>query len=424
MRTFPAWIPTVYGVSKTKRLRALRGLAAPVRRLTPAARVDILLCFVAAVLYSIAWPTLHLTHDVPGGVQPIIAAVAALPVLMVRANPAAGWAVSAAGAFVFPLAFDRVNGYEYPWQVVHIMVLMVLLFAVSVRSPIRAVGVAWLFTSLLFFVDAPGQDGRGWAVGLTVLVLFGLLIRWLLSSRRQLAAQEEVTEVERTRRAILEEKARIARDLHDVVAHQMSLVVVQAQSAPYRVGNLSAEASAEFASIAATARDALNEVRGMLGVLRSDGHTAENAPVPGVGRIDELVARSRQAGMAVTFESRDVPEAMTDSAAIAIYRIVQESLANAARHAPGAAVRVRLVGDGDVVVLTVANDAPSGGATVSRNATGGHGVLGMRERAVAAGGALTAAPTADGGFEVCARIPAATMPPSAHVLSVSTVSPA
>ncbi len=363
--------------------------------------------FVTAVLFTIAWPTLQVTHHVPAGVQPLVAGIAALPLILIRVNPALGWAVSAAGALVIPLVFDRTDDYDFPWQVVHVMVLMALLLAVSMRSPLPVVGVAWVSTALLFLANAPGQDGRGWAFGLTVLVAFGLLIRWLVLSRRQLAQQEEVAEVERARRAILEERARIARDLHDVVAHHMSLVVVQAQSAPYRLGGLSDDAKAEFDSIGATAREALNEIRGMLGVLRSDGHLPEHAPMPGLDRIDELVEGSRRAGMTVTVE-RGPLAALSETAELALYRIAQESLSNAARHAPGAAVHLRLSGDAEVTELRVANDA-GGSVAVTVGATpdvvSGHGIVGMRDRALSVGGTLAAGPRPGGGFEVCARIP-------------------
>nr|WP_077043593.1 histidine kinase [Rhodococcus sp. MTM3W5.2] len=382
--------------------------AAPrLKRVSSSQWVDVFIIFVTGVLFAIAWPTLQVTHHVPAGVQPVIAGLAALPLLLVRANPALGWAISAAGALVIPLVFDRTDDYDFPWQVVHVMVMMVLLVAVSMRAPIPVVGVAWVSTVLLFLADAPGQDGRGWAVGLTALVLFGLLIRWLVLSRRELARQEEVNEVERARRAILEEKARIARDLHDVVAHHMSLVVVQAQSAPYRIDDVSPAARAEFESIGATARDALNEIRGMLGVLRSDGQLAEDAPMPGLDRIDELVEGSRRAGMQVQVDRIGMPERLSDSAGLTMYRILQESLSNAARHAPGAPVRVILGGDGGLATMAVVNDRPVG-TTVSTVAdhAGGHGIAGMRDRASSVGGSLVAQPRPDGGFEVLARVPA------------------
>ncbi|WP_242676843.1 histidine kinase [Rhodococcus sp. ABRD24] len=376
-------------------------------RLSTGQRLDGLVLFVTAVLYAIAWPTLHVTHLVPAGVQPLIAGLAALPMVLIRANPALGWAISASGALVIPVVYERVGDYDFPWQVVHVMVLMALLFAVSLRSPVAVVAVAWAATAMLFLADAPGQDGRGWAVGLTVLVLFGLLIRWLVLSRRQLARQAEVTEVERARRAILEEKARIARDLHDVVAHHMSLVVVQAQSAPYRVESVSDEARAEFESIGATAREALNEVRGLLGVLRSDGAEVERAPQPGTAQIDELLDASVRAGISLSRSMTGDPAVISEAAGLTVYRILQESLANAARHCPGAHVEVALDYSSAVTSLVVTNGPATSEPSVGAHAesSGGSGIRGMRERARAVGGTLDTRPLDDGGFEVRAHIP-------------------
>lgn len=192
-------------------------------------------------------------------------------------------------ALIVPVLFDNVPGYDYPWQVTHIMVLLVLVFAVSLRCAVPIVGVAWGATILLFGAFAPGNDGVGWAVGFTAVVVIGLLVRWLVALRRQLARQEEVSELERARRAVLEEKAKIARDLHDVVAHHMSLVVVQAQSASYRLDDVSLSIATEFESIGATAREALNEIRGILGVLRSDGRVVDDAPQPSASDVDALL---------------------------------------------------------------------------------------------------------------------------------------
>ena len=155
--------------------------------------VDVLIVFVTAVLYSIAWPTLPVTHHVSGPLLPIVSALAAFPFVLVRINPALGWAVSALSALVIPAVFDRVQGYDYPWQVVHVLVLLTLLFAVALRSPRSVVLVSWLASMLVFFAYMPGSDGIGWSVGLSAVVMFGLLVRWLVLSRRQLAQQEEVS---------------------------------------------------------------------------------------------------------------------------------------------------------------------------------------------------------------------------------------
>ena len=358
---------------------------------------------VTAILYSIAWPTLHVTHVVPGGVQPIVAALSVFPFVLVRANPALGWAISAASAVIVPLAFERIPGYEFPWQVTHLLVLLALLLAVSVRCAVQVVGVIWSATALLFLGFTPGSDGIGWSVGASALVVFGFLVRWLVLSRRELAQQEEVSELERARRTILEEKAKIARDLHDVVAHHMSLVVVQAQSAPYRIEDVSPAAAAEFDSIGATAREALNEIRGMLGVLRSDGVLAERAPQPGAADVPALLESTRRAGVKVSWQSTGDFSAVASATGLALYRILQESLSNASRHAPDADVTVRLDYGQDVVYLEVSNKGSA--RTALPVGTGGHGVRGMRDRAAGVSGRLDARKRSDGGFEVVARLP-------------------
>ncbi len=389
--------------------RAVGGVAVAakprLRRLGWSHSLDGLIVIATIALYSVAWPTLHVTHQVPAAVQPIIAALAAGPFLLIRANPALGWAISALSALVVPVAFASQPGSDLPWQVVHIIVILPLLFAVSLRAAIPIVGVAWLSTVLLFFTQM-GADARiGWLVALTAYVTVGLLIRWLALSRRQLAEQEEVSELERARRTVLEEKARIARDLHDVVAHHMSLVVVQAQSAPYRVADVSPAARAEFESIGATARDALNEIRGMLGVLRSDGLAPEHAPQPGAGQVEELLVSSQRAGVPVQWTITGHREVVSDITGLAIYRILQESLSNASRHAPGAPVSVIIEYGMSLVSVSVLNGPAQSAVARRAGETGGHGILGMQDRALSVGGLLTAGSRADGGFEVNAQLP-------------------
>lgn len=388
-----------------KRPRSERSAVAATVSLIPRGRrIDVLIVFVTVILFSIAWPTLQLTHQVSIPLMPIVSALAVFPFVLVRSNPALGWAISAASAVVVPTVFDRQPGYDYPWQVTHIIVLLVLVFAVSLRCAVPIVAVAWMSTILLFLGFTPGDDGIGWGVGLTAIVVFGLLIRWLVLSRSALAKQEEVNELERARRTILEEKAKIARDLHDVVAHHMSLVVVQAQSAPYRVEDVSPAAAAEFESIGATAREALNEIRGMLGVLRSDGLFVEDTPQPSVVDIPALLDSSLRAGVRLSWESAGNPSSVSATTGLALYRILQESLSNASRHAPGTDVRVRLDYGSDVVFLEVLNGSPVGAPT-SEKGSGGHGLSGMRDRALGVSGWLDARARPGGGFEVVARLP-------------------
>src|SRR5699024_8132011 len=157
------------------------------------------------------------------------------------------------------------------------------------------------------------------------IVAFALLARWLRTARRQLASREEEAETERDRRAVLEERSRIARELHDVVAHHMSMVVVQAQSAPYRVEAVSPEAKEEFAGIESAARQALTEVRGVLGLLREDRADPETAPQPSLADLPSLLEASRAAGMELrwSLDLEDCPP----GTALVLHRVLGEALA-------------------------------------------------------------------------------------------------
>ncbi|MFC9998071.1 sensor histidine kinase [Nocardia sp. NPDC127526] len=386
---------------------------APKRRLKNARLwFDAVTVLVALVFIAVAWPTLHLTHQVPAAAQPFIAGLAAFPILLVRANPALGWAISAGSALLIALAIPHQPGNALPFQVIHILALFALVFAVAVQSPMQLVGVVWVATSLLFGTtmaatgDSFSDAGFGWPVAITGLVVLGLLVRWLVSSRQALVRQEEVTELERARRAILEEKARIARDLHDVVAHHMSMVVVQAQTAPYRINDLSPEARAEFESIGTGARSALNEIRGLLGVLRSDGQLPEHAPQPTAADVQAMLEGAQRAGVPLAWSIDGVLAGIPDTTGLALYRIVQESLANASRHAQGAPVRVHIA-VGTALTLTVENGPAIGARPADPSGTPGSGLTGMQARATAVGGTLSAAPRPDGGFVVHAELPLA-----------------
>jgi signal transduction histidine kinase len=227
-----------------------------------------------------------------------------------------------------------------------------------------------------------------------------------LRVQRALAAQTAHADSERARRAVLEERTRIARELHDVVAHHLSLIAVQAETAPYRLGQLPEPARAEFGSLSEVAREALTEMRRLLGVLRQD-QQAGLAPQPQLADLPVLVDTARRAGvnveLSVPYELVKVPPGV----GVCAYRIVQESLSNASQHASGAAVRVLVDHDARAVQLRVAN-GPGAPAIRPRDAPEGdrgHGLTGMRERVALLGGSLSAGPTPAGGFMVSAVLP-------------------
>jgi signal transduction histidine kinase len=233
------------------------------------------------------------------------------------------------------------------------------------------------------------KDANAWGAALLLVAIAAL--GDIVSRRRRtselLAAKEVLTELERARRAVLEERARIAREMHDVVAHHMSMIAVRAETAPYRVpGELPQAARDELATIATAARAALTDMRRLLGALRAENGDAPTTPQPGLTDLDELVTAVRAAGVEVTLELDDVP-GLPATAGLAAYRIVQEALANAVRHAPGGPVHVAGRGFPDHLELTVRNKR-----TRPAQDGDGHGLVGMRERATLLGGELTAGP--------------------------------
>lgn len=369
-------------------------------------KVNWLFLVVALIMWAVAWPTLNEQFAVPAALLPIISGLSVLPIAIAWAHPRAAWGIVAATAAIFPmLMFDAKNDWPWNWQVSLIMAMLITSWIVFLRAkPLDAIAVA-AASSVLFFVNAQDGTGGGWVAGIMVSLVIILLLRLALQSRNRLEEQTEVSELERGRRAILEERTRIARDLHDIVAHRMSLVVVQAQTAQYRVPDVSERARAEFDGIAVSAREALNEVRALLGVLRLDDASAELAPAPGLGGVDELIDGARAAGVTVEYLPLPDPTAIGETTALVAYRIVQESIANATRHAQGAAITVALTLDTGTVNLRIENgprtsDADLGGPGL------GQGIPGMAERARTVGGSLSATPTAGGGFAVRASLPA------------------
>ncbi|MCF2529329.1 sensor histidine kinase [Yinghuangia soli] len=199
------------------------------------------------------------------------------------------------------------------------------------------------------------------------------------------------------------ERARIARELHDVVAHNVSVMVVQADGAAYAIDAAPERARAALGTISATGREALAEMRRLLGVLRSTGEDQGLVPQPGVDQLEDLMAQVRGAGLPVELRVDGVPAELAQGVALAVYRIVQEALTNTRKHGgPDAAATVHLHYGDAALSLEITDDgrgadAPGDGM--------GHGLVGMRERVAMFGGTLTAGPSPDGGYRVSASLP-------------------
>jgi signal transduction histidine kinase len=219
------------------------------------------------------------------------------------------------------------------------------------------------------------------------------------------AAREAVAGslVEHTARG---ERARIARELHDVVAHHISMISVQAETARLTTPGMPAAGAQRLSEIGDTARAGLTEMRRLLGVLREDAQTevAERQPQPGLGQLNELLDEAREAsGAGTRLIVSGAPVTLDPGVELAVYRIIQEALTNARRHAPGVAVDVELRYTREALRLRIRDNGPGPWPS-----TGGHGLTGMRERAAAVGGTLRAGPAAVGGFMVEATLPSTT----------------
>ncbi|GAA2905688.1 sensor histidine kinase [Nonomuraea rubra] len=285
--------------------------------------------------------------------------------------------------------------------------------------PWRAVALAVPFPVLAVAAEAAGRS-EGSVRLLTLLLgclapaaaLAGIARRARHQARADTAARQVIADslLEHTARG---ERARIARELHDVVAHHISMVAVQAETARLAVPGMPAAGADRLLAIGDTARAALTEMRRLLGVLREDAEAETTwRPQPGLrlDELNELLDESREAsGSRTRLILRGAPVELDPGVELAAYRIVQEALTNARRHAPGAAVDVELDYTGDALRLRIRDNGPGpspGQAAGGHGETGGgHGLAGMRERAVAVGGELRTGPAPGGGFLVEARLP-------------------
>ncbi|GGQ46747.1 sensor histidine kinase [Streptomyces flaveolus] len=222
---------------------------------------------------------------------------------------------------------------------------------------------------------------------------------------RERAEKAERTREEEARRRVAEERLRIARDLHDVVAHHIALVNVQAGVAAHVMDKRPDQAKEALAHVREASRSALNELRATVGLLRqSDDPKAPTEPAPGLDRLDELVATFHHAGLRIEVARADQGTTLPTAVDLAAYRIIQEALTNVQKHAgPRAKAEVSIVRVGPNIEVTVLDDGAGG--TDAPADGGGHGLLGMRERVTAVRGTLTTGPRYGGGFRVHAILP-------------------
>jgi signal transduction histidine kinase len=344
---------------------------------------------------------------------PGVAALIALPLGLAAATPLRAWRLQVVVAVVVVLLVPPVGWVGPPWPATMVFVALYVTLAVAVRLELHLLVGVWLVTDATivfgYLAKGGGVDALNEAY---VAILFATIViayGYLLGTRRRLQLElvqgREREQQQQARSALLEERARIARELHDVVAHHMSVIAVRAETAPFRIPGLPEAVKDDMAETGAIAREALTEMRRLLGVLRGADAGAELAPQPGMDGLEGLIAAVRGAGLAVHLRVDGGPRPLPAGVGLSAYRILQEALSNTLRHAPGAEVTVEVGFEPDRLRLRVRNDPPPAGGERPAPAPPGHGIVGMRERAAMLGGTLAAGPTSDGGYLVEAALP-------------------
>ena len=340
----------------------------------------------------------------------LITVAMAVPVVFRRKYPVQAFVVAAvAGAFQV-LAYARPLGSD--------LAILVLLYTLAAYRP-RRISVPGLCVclvgSVVFVVSmVSAQTGLIDKLLLAIVIFSGTaLVAWVLGDSMQYrrayltSLEDRAARLERERDAQAQiaaaaERARIARELHDVIAHNVSVMVVQADGASYALRSEPARTAQALTAISQTGRQALAEMRRLLGILRSGDEQAGLAPVPGLDQLRELLDQARDAGMSVSLTLEGPSRPLPEGAELAAYRVVQESLTNTRKHgglAAAAAVTMRYEPDG--LLLQVTDD---GLGAAGANGVG-HGLTGMRERIEMYGGTVEAGPRPGGGYQVTARLP-------------------
>jgi signal transduction histidine kinase len=368
-----------------------------------------------AVVFAV-WAQLDLWRHAPAtmhvvggrGVLAVLLLVVTLPLAVRRRMPAATL-LTAAGALVVG-AFLVSHSRGVPVAV--FLALLLAFYSVGAhcddrRSPlVGAVAVAAIAAADLArpgSFSASGSRPSAWLV---------FAIAWLvgrdLRRRRQRvtdlegrAARLEREREEQAQLAVAEERGRIARELHDVIAHAVSVIVVQAQAGPHLINDRQ-RATGAFHAIEASGRDALVELRRLLGILRSEDEQLAIGPQPGLGSLQSLVEQMRASGLPVELRIEGEPVHVPAGIDLSAYRIVQEALTNVVKHASATSAEVIIRYQARALELDVVNDGPAQAASGNGS---GHGLIGMRERVALYGGTLETGTRAGGGYAVHARLP-------------------
>ncbi|MDT0488211.1 sensor histidine kinase [Streptomyces doebereineriae] len=368
------------------------------------------------------------TLSPPSAVAYVIAVVSCAVLPVRHRAPLAAMAVTTASGVLAPFL-----GLLLSPLIAAPAVITAYSYALTARTERRAVSAVALISVALLVASTPLFGALSWkdasrvgAVAAFPLVA-GVLGHSVRNRRAYLAAMEEralraeQSRDSEARRRVAEERVRIARELHDLVAHQITLANAQATVAAHLFDTRPEQTRKSLKELVETTSDALDELRATVGLLRQSGDTAASPaePAPGLSRLPTLLESFRRAGLEVSAHEEGTARPLPPGVDLTAYRIVQEALTNVTKHAGTRGARVRLVWNRDRVTITVADDG-GGARTASTAATGpsastagdrppGYGLIGMRERATAVGGQLSAGRRPEGGFLVCAQLP---LPPA------------
>jgi signal transduction histidine kinase len=305
--------------------------------------------------------------------------------------------------------------------------LLVALYTISVYGEVKYSRIALGIGGLgVLMATARYYANSDWRQQITMMVAFGAVVFgvWAFGERRRTRGlyvaqlEERAVQAERDRDreatlAVTNERTRIAREIHDVVAHGLSIMIVQADGGLYAADASPEQAKKALATIGDTGRASLTEMRKMLGLLKQDEQNEldpnQPRPQPGVSSLPELVENVREAGLTVDYSVTGTPRDLPALLGLTAYRIVQEGLTNTLKHAgPGARTSVTLDFGREMLTVVVTDDGRGGGVAPSSDP--GHGLVGMRQRASISGGTVNAGPKAGGGYEVVAKLPYAGPP--------------
>lgn len=375
----------------------------------------------AVVLVLVETPVVAVPHlPLPLAFVLVVVHAGAVPMALRIPNVAAP--LSLAAALVLQWLSTDVGSTLWPWSPVLIVTQCLVLGAVAARVLLPIALLHWLLAVVLsasLSAWLRSTAGAETSVDVAVfgsisaaLIVVALLLTQWRRVRQQLVVERRLGAEQEERRLLAEERTRIARELHDVVAHSLSIITVQSSTARFRHQAVDPAAAEEFDRIAAQSREALDEMRGLLRVLRGTDEDAERRPQPRLEDVAELVDQANRAGSSITFLQPTGPwtAGVGPVTGLTAYRIVQEATSNAIRHAPGADIAVVLGRAADDILVSVVNSATGEPAV---HALTGHGLVGMTERAAIAGGTVRFGPTPEGGFSVDARLPVFARPGAA-----------